>query len=170
MSLGYGTVGWEEFFVCAGGATAVLSGLIFVALSINIEKVLKIEKRDGQNFLTGRALEGLVDLLIVLGVSLVALTPEIARGVMAAVILLAAAASAVSPIRALIASRGQSGLGTATLVRIETAGALTITLAAAGLTLAVHHGGGLYWLPAAFVLAITIAAVNAWVLLADVLR
>jgi hypothetical protein len=32
MSLGYNNISWEDFFVCTGGATAVPSGLIFVAL------------------------------------------------------------------------------------------------------------------------------------------
>jgi len=31
-------------------------------------------------------------------------------------------------------------------------------------------GGGLHWLPFAFVLAVTIAASNAWILLVEVLR
>jgi hypothetical protein len=170
VSFGYSTVGWEEFFLCAGGATAALSGLIFVALSINVGKVLELDTREGQNFLTGRALEALVDLLIVFGVSIVALTPGIEHGVLAVVILLAAAASAVSPVRALSASRGQSPVGTAMLIRVETAIALTIILVIAGVTLAAHHGGGLYWIPAAFILAIMVAAVNAWVLLVAVAR
>jgi hypothetical protein len=52
----------------------------------------------------------------------------------------------------------------------DTAAGLTVTLLLAGVTLATGHGGGLYWLPAAFVLAIVIAAINAWVLLVEVLR
>ena len=59
---------------------------------------------------------------------------------------------AISPAGALLASRGQAGLGNATLLRLCTASALTLTLLAAGVTLAARHGGGLYWLPAAFVL------------------
>jgi hypothetical protein len=42
--------------------------------------------------------------------------------------------------------------------------------AAAGLSLIARHGGGLHWLPVAFVLAIVIAATNAWILLVEVLR
>jgi hypothetical protein len=78
--------------------------------------------------------------------------------------------SAVSPSRALQASRGKGALDNPTLLRLSTAGCLTVTLLAAGITLAAGHGGGLYWLPAAFVIAITVAAVNAWVLLVEVLR
>ena len=51
-----------------------------------------------------------------------------------------------------------------------TALTLTASLVAAGVTLAAGHGGGLFWLPVAFVLAIFVAAVNAWVLLVEVLR
>jgi hypothetical protein len=47
---------------------------------------------------------------------------------------------------------------------------LTGSLTLAGITLVVGHGGGLFWFPVAFVLAIFIAAVNGWVLLVEVLR
>jgi hypothetical protein len=47
-------------FLTVGGATAALSGLIFVALSINFNMVLEIDKRAGRNCPTGRALEALV--------------------------------------------------------------------------------------------------------------
>ena len=56
------------------------------------------------------------------------------------------------------------------LLRLVTAAGLTVTLLLSGVTLATGHGGGLYWLPVAFVLAIVIAAINAWVLLVEVLR
>jgi hypothetical protein len=167
---GYATEGWGDLFLCSGGATAALSGLIFVGLSVNIRTVLDLDKRTGHNFLTGRALEALAALLIVLVISIVALAPAIGRGVLAAFILITAAGSAVSPSRALRASRGKGALDNPTLLRLSTAGGLTVTLLAAGITLAAGHGGGLYWLPAAFVIAVTVAAVNAWVLLVEVLR
>jgi hypothetical protein len=170
MIAGYTTDGWGEFFLAAAGATAALSGLIFVAVSVNVKTVLDIDKTSGGNFLTGRAIEALVALLNVLVVSLIALTPGISRGALAAVILVVAAESAISPTKAMLASRGQAEIAKATLVRVVTAGALTVAWLVAGVTLAVQHGGGLYWLPVAFVLAIFVAAVNAWVLLVEVLR
>jgi hypothetical protein len=115
-------------------------------------------------------LEALAALISVLVISLVPLTPTIDRGVLAAFILLTAAGSAISPTRALMASRGAGKLGATMLIRLITAIALTFTLLAAGVTLAADHGGGLDWLPAAFVLAITVASVNAWVLLVEVVR
>jgi hypothetical protein len=167
---GYSPGAWGAFFLAAAGATAALSGLIFVGLSVNIRTVLNTETREGQNFLTGRALEALAALVIVLVISLVGLVPGIPRGALAAFILVMGAVSATSPVRALLASRRRTVLGAPLLLRLITAAGLTVTLLLAGVTLATGHGGGLYWLPAAFVLAIAIAAVNAWVLLVEVLR
>jgi hypothetical protein len=167
---GYATAGWSELFICAGGATAALSGLIFVGLSVNLEAVLQADRAAGENFLTGRALEALVALLNVTVISIVALTPTISRAVLATFILVVAAESAISPVRALRASRHSKHRRASTIQRIVTAAALTSTLLAAGVTLAAGSGGGLDWLPAAFVLAIFVAAINAWILLVEVQR
>jgi len=167
---GYSTNGWGEFFLAAAGATAALSGLFFVGLSVNIKTLLDIDKRGGAHFLTGRSVETLVALLNVLVISLVALTPTIPPGVLAAFILLVAAESGISPGRLIQAANGQSELGKATLFRLITGMSLTLSLFISGITLAAGTGGGLLWLPASFVLAIFVAAVNAWVLLVEVLR
>jgi len=167
---GYATDSWGDLFLCAGGATAALSGLIFVGLSVNIRTVLDIDKREGGNFLIGRALEAFAALLVVLAISIIALTPGIDRGILAALILITAIGSATSPTMAMRASRGRGAPSTVMLLRLIVAATFTLSLLVAGITLAVGHGGGLYWLPAAFVLAITVAAVNAWVLLVEVLR
>jgi hypothetical protein len=47
---------------------------------------------------------------------------------------------------------------------------LIAAYATAGTTLLIRTGGGLHWLPFAFVLAIVVAATNAWILLVEVLR
>jgi hypothetical protein len=61
-------------------------------------------------------------------------------------------------------------MDTIALLRLVTAFALTASLVVAGITLAVGHGGGLFWLPVAFVVSVFVAAVNAWALLVEVLR
>jgi len=170
MIAGYSPDGWGDLFLAAAGATAALSGLLFVGLSVNIRTVLDADQREGQNFLTGRALEALAALLIVLVISLVGLTPGIPRGALAAFIVVTGLGSSTSPVRALLASRQQAAIGLPLLLRLVTAAGLTVTLLLSGVTLATGHGGGLYWLPVAFVLAIVIAAINAWVLLVEVLR
>lgn len=167
---GYSLDGWGDLFLAAAGAAAALSGLIFVGLSVNIRTVLELDEHTGSNFLTGRAIEALVALLDVLVISLVALTPTISRGVLSGFILLTAVISAISPTRATMAARGQGSLAAGTGWRIALAIAVTITLIGAGVTLAIGHGGGLDWLPITFVLSIAVAAINAWVLLVEILR
>src|ERR1700677_3792569 len=95
----YDAEAWHDFFIAAAAATAALSGLIFVAVSINLRDILTEEKKIGSSYLTGRALESLVALLIVLGISLVGLDPSISGTAFAAVLLFCAAGSAVSPVR-----------------------------------------------------------------------
>jgi len=132
--------------------------------------LLELDKRRGQNFLTGRALEAFVALLNVLVICIVALTPHIVRGVLAVFIVLMAAVSTISPVRALRSADRAERRSPTLLQRVSFAFALTVCLLVGGITLAAGHGGGLFWLPAAFVIAIAVASVNSWVLLVEVLR
>jgi hypothetical protein len=161
---------WHDFFIAASGAAAALSGLIFVAVSINLRDILAVEKKVGSTYLTGRALESLAALLIVLGISLVGLDPSIGRVAFAAVLLFFAAGSAVSPVRSTSAYRSSGVKPTAYNLRLFLTLLLVAAYAVAGATLLARGGGGLHWLPVAFILAVTIAASNAWVLLVEVLR
>jgi hypothetical protein len=156
--------------VAAAGAAAALSGLIFVAVSINLRTILDQEKAAGSSYLTGRALESLAALLVVLGISLVGLDPSVSRVVFAAVLLTCAAGSGISPVRAALAYRSTHVKPTAFSLRMFLAGLLVAGYATAGATLLARAGGGLHWLPFCFILAVTVAASNAWILLVEVLR
>jgi len=157
-------------FIAAAGAAAALSGLIFVAVSINLRDIFAEEKKVGSTYLTGRALESLVALLIVLGISLVGLDPSISGTAFAAVLLFCAAGSAVSPVRQASAYRSSHVKPKAYNLRLSLSLTLAAAYAVAGATLLAGGGGGLHWLPFAFILAVAIAAANAWILLVEVLR
>jgi modulator of FtsH protease len=161
---------WHDFFVAAAGAAAALSGLIFVAVSINLRTILDQEKEAGSSYLTGRALESLAALLVVLGISLVGLDPSVSGVVFAAVLLTCAAGSCISPVRAALGYRSTHVKPIAFSLRMFLAGLLVAGYATAGATLPADVGGGLHWLPFCFILAVTVAASNAWILLVEVLR
>ena len=62
---------WHDFLLAAAGAAAVLAGLVFVGLSINLEMIMS----NPTYGLSGRALEALVLLMAVLVVSCLLLVP-----------------------------------------------------------------------------------------------
>jgi hypothetical protein len=63
------TPAWEPFFIASSGATAALAGLIFVAISINLDDILETPGLDR------RALEALALLVGALILSLLVLVP-----------------------------------------------------------------------------------------------
>jgi hypothetical protein len=166
----YQVATWHELFIAAAGAAAALSGLIFVAVSINLGAILAAEKKIGSSYLTGRALESLVALLVMLGIGIVGLDPYISRAAFAAFLVFSAALSAISPARAVSAYRRSGVKPVAFNLRLVLASTQVAAYAVAASTLLAQHGGGLHWLPLAFIIAITIAASNAWILLVEVLR
>jgi hypothetical protein len=166
----YALAEWHDFLVTSAGAAAALAGLIFVSVSLNLRDILAEEKKIGSSYLTGRAQESLYALLVVLGISLIGLDPSLSRVVFAVLLLVCAAGSGVSPYLAWAAYRSSGVKPIAFNLRRVLACSLIVVYAIAGITLIARGGGGLHWLPAAFVLAIVIAATNAWILLVEVLR
>ena len=61
--------GWESFFVAQVGASPAVAGLVFVGVSINLDKILKYAG------LPGRTLEALIVLILVLITSSLMLVP-----------------------------------------------------------------------------------------------
>jgi modulator of FtsH protease len=66
----YDVAEWHEMFVAAAGAAAALAGLVFVAVSINVERILSFHG------LPERALQTILLLLAAVVVSLVSLIPQ----------------------------------------------------------------------------------------------
>jgi hypothetical protein len=166
VSTAYDPIEWHDLFVAMAGASAALLGLLFVAISINIDRILKYEG------LAERGLETLVLLLSVLVVAIAGLMPgqsHSALGIELAVIALALGAMVL---RLVPRIKERPGL-TPPAVRVagwavRFAGPLLLAIGALSVLLAA--GGGLYWIAAGIVFATLGAVANAWVLLVEILR
>jgi hypothetical protein len=67
---GYFTASWSDFSVAVVGASAALAGLLVVAVSINIERILAIDA------LTGRSLSTMVLFIVPLVIGMLFLVPD----------------------------------------------------------------------------------------------
>jgi hypothetical protein len=161
----YDPAEWSDLFVASAGAAAALAGLVFVAVSINIERILKFPG------LPERALETVALLLSVVVISLVGLIPGQGRVALGAE-LLGVSLAVGGMIAAISSQQLPPGVEprtwrTARLV-VQSAGTLPQILGGLSVILAV--GGGLYWIVGGIVGAIVGAVANAWVLLVEILR
>lgn len=157
---------WLEFGVAAAGAAAVLAGLVFVAVSINLEKVLEVHGlpgRAGESILMFVGILIATLFLLVPGQSTDALGVELAvSGLLLALVMLVIIWQGLKlPTRQPLSWR---------ITRIVTALASSVPMLAAGISLLAEQGGGLYWLVAAVILAFCAGVGNAWVLLVEVVR
>jgi hypothetical protein len=166
VSTAYAPEEWKDLFVAVAGASAALLGLLFVAVSINLERILSYEG------LPERALEALLLLLGVLIVSIVGLVPgqsNVALGLE----LLAVAGLVAAIILRLPGTNAEGTDQEPTQWRLSRIGVRlmgTVPLLIGALSVLFETGGGLYWIVAGIVLAISGAVANAWVLLVEILR
>lgn len=156
---------WTDLFVATAGASAALAGLVFVAVSINVDRILKFEG------LPARALETVLMLLGVLLLSIVGLIPGQSSAALGAEVLALGVGFAIAIVelarRSLQHGPHRRSWLAARLI-VATAG--TLPMIVAGASLLAETGGGLYWVVAGIVFAIIGAVANAWVLLIEILR
>lgn len=160
----YATAGWENFFVAEVGAAAALAGLLFVAVSINLGKVLSHPQ------LPGRAGESLFILMGVLATATLGLVPAQSSGALGAEVLAVGLIVWGYPISIQIGARVPGTPRRWMLTRVVAHQIATLPIVAAGVSLLVGAGGGLYWLLPGTILSFVAGMLNAWVLLVEIQR
>lgn len=163
---GYDVAAWRTFFLAMIGAAATLTGLLFVSVSFNLDRILT-----GGGFLPSRARETLASLVLIVAYSSLTLVPESATLLGVEILVMAAPFLALTlwdQIRHLNSNPPDPILWSVS--RIAATGMGTVPAVLAGVSLIVKWGGGFYLLVPASVLGIFGAVYSAWVLLVEIAR
>ena len=162
---------WHDFFLAVAGAAAVLAGLVFVGVSINLDTIMS----DPGHGLPGRALEALVLLVAVLIVTILLLVPD--QGMVLAgseVLAVGVVDWAVVVIIQVLVLRNWRSLEPAfrshLVPRVVLCQVSTLPIVAAGVGVMGWGVGGLYWLVVGVVLSLLVGVLDAWVLLVEIHR
>jgi hypothetical protein len=157
---------WSNYLSVIGEVAATLTGLVFVAVSINLSRVLSIPG------LTGRAAESMMQLFGVVIVSTTALIPGQSQVAVGIEILIVGASlwfvQTALQVRYLRSRTGHPRYWVVT--RIVQTQFANIPFCIAGILLLSGSEAGLYWLAPGFILSLIAGVVSAWVLLVEILR
>jgi hypothetical protein len=158
------TAGWSDFLVATSGTAGALAGLVFVALSINLGRILQLPG------IPGRAAETILLLAAALIGALLALVPGQSPARLGLMLLLLWLPAWGLPTALQIKDLLRRQYLGYNILRFVLYQAATLPLLLAGLSLRGYLDGGLNWFALAVVLSITVALLNAWVLLVEILR
>ncbi|MGA2713019.1 MAG: hypothetical protein ABSG41_07910 [Bryobacteraceae bacterium] len=157
---------WNTLLALEAGAAATLIGLVFVAVSINLDRVLAYPG------LPGRAAESVLQLLEVFLISTVALVPGQPERILAVEFLVIGVFFWVAPITTQIrylmlkADHPRWWI----VLRTMLSQLATVPFCVAGIALLMGAPGALYWLVPGFVFSFVSGVVSSWVLLVEIRR
>ena len=158
---------WISFFSAQIGASATLTGLLVVAISINLSRILSIPQ------LPGRAAEGLIIMAGAFVLSSLALVPNHSATAFAVEALAVGLVTFLWPLIIQLRSWKSVVEGVSLVMQIErlvAGAAASLPFVIGGAVLACGSATGLYWLAAGVIVSLLVSVWNAWVLLIEILR
>jgi hypothetical protein len=158
--------GWSDFFVAAAGAAGALVGLAFVAISINLARIIELPG------VSGRAAETILLLSGTLAGSLVALIPHLTSRQLGEALLTTSTLTWIVPVIIQIRSVLTKTYYRAThaTLRAVLFQAATVPGIWSGLALCGVLPGSITAFAAGVILSMLVAMFNAWVLLVEIIR
>jgi modulator of FtsH protease len=158
--------GWSDFFVAEVGASAALAGLVIVAISINLSRIVSFP------WLPGRAAETLVAPTGVLVVSSYMLVPGQSATRLAGELIAAGTAMWLMPVIIQLRALGvQKGVPRRSLVvRFVLTQLSSVPVLTTGLLLLSGDADPIAWLVPGIIASLIATVINAWVLLVEIVR
>jgi hypothetical protein len=157
---------WANFFAAEVGATASLTGLVIVAISINLARIIAFPH------LPGRAIETLTMLVGVLIVATMGLVPGQPTSLLGWEIMVVGLTMWLASVLIQLRARGAPIPGTrwAPVLRMVVGQATSLPFVVAGGVIHFRGPIGLYWLLPGVIVCLVAAVMNAWVLLVEIIR
>jgi hypothetical protein len=158
---------WDSFFVAQVGASAALTGLVFVALSINLSRIIE------ERVLVGRAAEALALLLLPVMLGLLSLMPDVALETTGAWCLGITLVGFVVLNRLLLRIRAEvwrTRPHREFVARVLSVEFAIVPLVVGGAVLLTGSTSGFDWIAVGGIAALFVGISDAWVLLVEILR
>lgn len=157
---------WHDFFVATAGAAAALTGLIFVGISINLQKILAYPS------LVTRASLSLILLMSILIYSVLLLIPTGGSAFIGGILTFLGFSLWLLILRSdiRIYGRAEEQYRLKFLYVVVLDQICTIFYIIGGISLLFSATSALYWIAAAIVFSFGKAVLDAWVLLIEILR
>ena len=158
--------GWSDFLVAAAGTAGALAGLLFVAISINLTRIIEIPG------VSGRAAESIILLSATVSEALACLIPKLSGTQLGLALVTISVPAWTAPVviqfksvRARTYIRPSHAVIRGVLHQLATLPAVLAAFSLCGLL-----QGGMLWLGAGVVISMLVAICNAWILLIEILR
>ena len=158
---------WVDFYVAEVGASAALAGLLVVAISINISKIMSFPA------LPGRAAQTLIMIggsLVIASLALLPGQPPDILGIEVVVVALADFVCSLQQTRNVMRLRGANDPLLWSVLPILLGMVVAVPTFVGGVMLIVGQDGALYWVAVGIILSLVVTLENGWVLLVEILR
>lgn len=159
---------WTNFYVAVAGASAALSGLVIVAVSVNVKQIIKYRS------LPSRAGATIATLILLLLVAVAGLIPgQSLRALGIEILLFSVAVWTLETIAnyqtVLVLKQREASKATA-ILSVVTGQIQIIPFLIGGALIIMGSIDGLYWVAAGILTVFVVAIINTWVFLVEILR
>jgi modulator of FtsH protease len=158
---------WTNFFIAAAGASASLAGLVFVALSVNISRILEYPQ------LPSRAAATIGTLMLILICSMATLIPQPALPMGIEILSFSIcgwALKAWSAYRAIVDGARTQRPALESVTETLLGQIQVLPFIAGGVFLLRGDASGFYWVAGGVITVFVFSVFNGWVLLVEILR